>query len=134
GARGRRLKKLAVDRPDFVHVLAVLRLVSQHLRAVGRTENVGVDERKMRHVEKILDDAVRTRMHSNTAAADDAPVGLVELRDRGQGSRRLSQRGEDAAVALLDRQLAAGAAFFVKLDDLESIRRLAAHLDVLAEN
>ena len=75
-------EKLAIRRPHLVDVAADLRRILRDLGVRLGTENIGVHERKMRHIEKILDDAKTGGLHRDRPAYDDAAIGLVRFRNR----------------------------------------------------
>src|SRR5271170_4312966 len=75
------LEKAAIAGPDFIHVAAQLARIFWHFRMFFRTQNVLMHERKMRHVEKVLDHAKAGGTHLYPTAGNKAAIGLAGFWD-----------------------------------------------------
>ncbi len=127
--RGQRLDELAVARPELL-VGVELDLVAAHLGRFFRSEDVGMDEGKVRHVEEVLHHPQRTAVDTEAAHVEEASRGVREGRqyEKRLGLVAEAQQDEAAVVGGVARPRGFGIE-----PGLERAVGLAAHVQVVAQ-
>src|SRR3984957_9318517 len=100
---------------------------------IFRAEDVLVHERKMGHVEKILDDAKAGRPHLDPAAGHKSTISFAGFRNIENLPPRLSQRRPDATITLAKRQRRSALAVASGFCDVRQTVGVAEQLDILPE-
>ena len=96
-----------------------------------RAEDILVHERKMRHVEKVLDDAKARSAHLHPTAWHEAAIGFACFRNIENLTLGFSQGGPDATVALAKRQRRSALAVVSRFRDVRQSAAIAEQLDIL---
>src|ERR1700733_10429999 len=100
---------------------------------IFRAEDILVHERKMGHVEKILDDAKAGRPHLDPTAGHKSTISFAGFRNIENLALGLSQRGPDATITLAKRQRRSALAVASGFCDVRQSVGVAEQLDILPE-